>query len=83
MVKPSTPTDRYFTAEVAARLKETYAIKSMEQLISIAAQEDDPLQGIAKSVGMKDGEFRAVIARAGQIIKVPERSQRSFPLGAN
>ncbi|MFH0891804.1 MAG: hypothetical protein V1867_03420 [Candidatus Falkowbacteria bacterium] len=76
----TTPTKDYFTDEAAEKLNKLYAIRTMEQLVSIAAAGSAALQGMAKSIGMQEEDFNAIIKSASQAVKVPRYSGQKYPI---
>ncbi|MBI4596558.1 MAG: hypothetical protein HY730_09335 [Candidatus Tectomicrobia bacterium] len=71
----------YFSPNISAKLRESYAIKSMEQLISLT-QRASILSALAKEIGMNYDVFEAIIAEARRTLGVIEHSGRKYPLGA-
>ncbi|OGF25214.1 hypothetical protein A2331_05890 [Candidatus Falkowbacteria bacterium RIFOXYB2_FULL_34_18] len=75
-----TPTSDYFAPNTVNKLKDLYAITTMEHLISIADKLRNP-GGFANSIGVGEKEFQAIIQKAKQKIKAPKYSGRKYPTG--
>ena len=76
-----TPIKYYLSDEEAENLKKNCSIKSMEQLVALCDRPQS-IKSIAEMIGVSVAHLISRVEVARDELKIPKRSNRKYPLGA-